>query len=535
MEHDMAGYFCISVTLLQSTFHGRLGKGDSARAEWPPSPLRLFQAMVAGAAARWGADGGRARLTAEAPAAAFRWLGRLTETVPPIILAPRHRPGSTYMLSVPNNAMDVVAAAWTRGNYSNVGDANPATHRTMKPVRPTHLLDGSTVHYLWAFPEPHTDETANHIAALTAAARGIVALGWGIDCAIGNARMLSTADAGALPGERWQPIGATPSSGGALRVPTNDTFDALTARHEAFLNRLAGGFRRDVPPLPERAFNLVTYTRPTDPRPRPFAAFALRPVDPESRATWRAFRQERAVWVAAMLRHAACEAARSDLDPSGWRTEEWGRRFVAGHGPDPNVKRRPVGDVYPRFSYIPLPSIGHPHADGMIRRVVIAEPFGGNDRAAEWARRRLSGAALVDEAMGDAVASLELVESSDREFRTVFSSYVGNTASRDWVSVTPVVLPGFDDGKFGKAERLLMKAVQQSGLPVAAIKDVALRKAPFWPGSQHPRLYHRPAHLRDLPGWHVHLRLCEPITGPVAVGSGRHCGLGVFAAAEHDL
>jgi CRISPR-associated protein Csb2 len=531
MEHHMARYFCISVTFLQPTFHGRLGKGESARPEWPPSPLRLFQAMVAGAAARWGADGGRARLTADAPVAAFRWLGRLTETAPPTILAPRHRPGSPYTLSVPNNAMDIVAAAWTRGNYSNVGDANPATHRTMKTVRPTHLLDGTKVHYLWALPEPLAGETGEHIATLTAAARSILALGWGIDCAIGDARIVSTADAGALPGERWQPIGATPSSGGALRVPNRDTLDALIARHQTFLNRLVGGSLRVVPPLPERAFNLVAYTCTAGPRPRPFAAFALRPADPESRAPWRALRQERAVYVAAMLRHAACEAARSDLDPSGWRTEEWGRRFVAGHGPDANEKRRPVDDEYPRFSYIPLPSVGQPHADGMIRRVIVAEPFGGNGRAAEWARRRLSGAALVDEATGDAVASLELVESSGREFRTIFNSYVGNSLSREWVSVTPVILPGFDDNKPTKREKLLLQCLRHAGL-TAAVDDLEVRRAAWVRPCPLSSDYKRPQHLKHLPASHVRLIFREAFLGPLTLGAGRHCGLGVFAQID---
>jgi CRISPR-associated protein Csb2 len=527
----MTRHLCISVTFLQPTFHGRLGKGESARPEWPPSPLRLFQAMVAGAAARWGADGGRARVTADAPAAAFRWLGCLAERAAPIILAPRHRPGSTYILSVPTNAMDVVAAAWARGNYSNVGDANPSTHRTMKPIRPTHLLDGSTVHYLWALPEPHTDQTANHIAALTAAAHSIVALGWGVDSVIGDARMLSTAEADALPGECWRPTTAMPSSGGALRVPAKDTFDALTVRHEVFLNRLAGGFRRDVPPLPERAFGRVTYTSSNDPLPRPLAAFALRPIDPESRATWRVFRQERAAWVAAMLRHAACEAARSDLDPSGWRTEEWGRRFVAGHGPDPNEKRRPADDEYPRFSYFPLPSIGHPHADGMIRRVIIAEPFGGDGRAADWARRRLSGAVLVEQGTSEAVASLELVESGDREFRSVFSSYVGDASSREWVSVTPVILPGLDDNKPTKREKLLLQCLRHAGLAAALVGLEVRRTA--WVGPSPPCSdYVRSQYLKHLPAWHARLIFREPVSGPLALGAGRHCGLGVFARMD---
>jgi CRISPR-associated protein Csb2 len=107
--------------------------------------------------------------------------------------------------------------------------------------------------------------------------------------------------------------------------------------------------------------------------------------------------------------------------------------------------------------------------------------------------------------------------------------------ARTWSSVTPVVLPGFDDNKQEKAERLLVKAAQQAGLPIEAIDDVVLRKAPFWPGSQHPRLYHRPAYLRDLPAWHARVRFSEPIPGPLAIGAGRHCGLGLFVRGEDDL
>ncbi|MBX9622589.1 MAG: type I-U CRISPR-associated protein Cas5/Cas6, partial [Gemmataceae bacterium] len=46
----MGSSFCVSVTFLDPAFHGR---GDGGEPEWPPSPLRLFQAVVAAAAARW--------------------------------------------------------------------------------------------------------------------------------------------------------------------------------------------------------------------------------------------------------------------------------------------------------------------------------------------------------------------------------------------------------------------------------------------------------------------------------------------------
>src|SRR5262249_52386731 len=96
--------------------------------EWPPSPLRVFQALVAAAARKNG--GG----LASGSRAALQWL---EETQAPSVIAPAGESGSGYCLSVPNNAMDIVARAWSGGNYSNTGDANPATHRAMKMVRPT--------------------------------------------------------------------------------------------------------------------------------------------------------------------------------------------------------------------------------------------------------------------------------------------------------------------------------------------------------------------------------------------------------------
>ncbi len=73
---------------------------------------------------------------------------------------------SGYRASVPNNAMDIVAQAWCRGNDSNSGDANPATHRTMKTVRPTLLIGGDVVHYLWPLADPLADEVRGYVEAL---------------------------------------------------------------------------------------------------------------------------------------------------------------------------------------------------------------------------------------------------------------------------------------------------------------------------------------------------------------------------------
>jgi CRISPR-associated protein Csb2 len=110
----MGSQLAISIRFFDPAFHGRR---DGAKPEWPPSPLRLFQSLVASAAAL-------RRMDELAPA--LSWLERQS---PPTVIAPSGLSATAYRLSVPNNAMDVVARAWCRGNDSNTGDANPAKHR----------------------------------------------------------------------------------------------------------------------------------------------------------------------------------------------------------------------------------------------------------------------------------------------------------------------------------------------------------------------------------------------------------------------
>lgn len=527
----MPSHLHISVTFLQPTCHARMGKEDAAPNEWPPSPLRLFQAMVAGAAARWSATdddgstlGGWRAITAAAPVAALKWLESLCASSPPTILAPRAVTGQAVPRYVPNNSADLVVAKWARGDALATFE-----DRTKKVFRPTHLLDGSTVHYLW---ELKTDdqrcEAARHEPTIAAAARCIVALGWGIDAAVGDARLVDAAQAAALAGkggEHWVP-GRIGSPG--LRLPVSGTLDALITRHATFLDRLKDDIFRSVPPL--REFTTTAYGRASDIPPRPFAAFILRPLDRD--AGYAAFPATRAVCVAAMLRHATCEAAKDDLDSSGWRTNEWSLRFVAGHGPEGSPKRRTKDDLHPRFSYLPLPSIGHRHADGLIRRVIIAEPFGGDGRSARWAAQRLAGAVLQDEDRGP-VARLEPVEPDEAEVAQVFRLYAARSsqeAGATWVSVTPVILPGYDDNKPAKRKRLLLDCLRHSGIDAAAIASMQSRRSGWNPGVTAPlSSFKRPNYLMHLPAIHVQLTFSRPVSGPIAIGAARHCGLGVCA------
>src|SRR5262245_21361941 len=102
----MSDYLCISIRVLDGAFHGRADHGEP---EWPPSPLRVYQAIVAAAAARW-----NERCGGRHAAAALRWFEQLHS---PTIVAPPPSPvvAKGYRLYVPDNVGDLVAKSWSRG------------------------------------------------------------------------------------------------------------------------------------------------------------------------------------------------------------------------------------------------------------------------------------------------------------------------------------------------------------------------------------------------------------------------------------
>ncbi len=480
----MTRHLCLSVTFLDSVFHGR---GDADEPEWPPSPMRLFQALLAGAR-----TGCRDSEWSETKAEAFRWLEHLD---PPIIVAPDTSTGTEYRISVPNNDSDVPAGFWAKGKEPGENQ-QPAKLRTIKEIHAT-WLHGNAVHYLWSLPDEQS--AAQHTEILCREANHILSLGWGIDQVVGSGRVVEDGDVSDLTGKRWRPWSAFRPGEQTLRVPKAGSLADLESVHQRFIKRLDRRFSQ---------FNPVIYLSANKVPPRSFAAFEL----PDGVS----FRQENAARVAAMLRSVTCDFAKSDTHDFPGGSEA----YVAGHAGSQD-------STPPRFSYLPLPSIGGEHADGMIRRLLIAEPFGGDGGHARWARQRLHGAVLTDNSGNERG---RLLDPWRRTSRAMFDRYIKE--SRDWCTVTPVIPPGYDDKSQVKAERLLFTAVRQAGLPVEAISDVTMCKAPFFPGSQHPRQYFLPDYLKGRPWWHVRLVFREPVPGPLSIGAGRHLGLGILARCE---
>ncbi|MBM3983608.1 MAG: type I-U CRISPR-associated protein Cas5/Cas6, partial [Planctomycetes bacterium] len=532
----MSQFLCASVRFLQPFSHGR---GEDAEPEWPPSPLRLFQALVAAAAARW-----NERMRIEYAQPALQWLAQLGN---PVVVAAKGDPAPTkYRLYVPDNVGDRVAKSWASGNSA----ASIAEYRTEKDVRPVHL-NGEAVHYL--FPIADVSACGTHFETLRTAARSVTHLGWGVDMVAGNAELLSDEQAAKLEGERWQPT--ADGSGTRLRVPRAGTLAALINKHTAFLNRLSEDGFRPVPPL--TAFDVVGYRRDTDLAERPFAAFELRTPDFERFQPYNPARWTGAV--AGMVRNAVATLA-GQMRPFGW-TDAHINTFVHGHTPDGNDRAHGSG-ADARFSYLPLPSLER-RGDrgtyvGAIRRVLIVAPPQRRD-AVVWSRV-LSGQELVPlESTDTCPAALRLIDrpAASLQSDANLGPYVGE--SRVWSTVTPVVLPGYDDPT-GIRRRLsvrnpappmnaedklrqltmlnqqtrdlLLRAFAHAGIGPGLLSAELLdrgdaeldwRDVGFRAGLDLARHYH--LGTATYPRYHVRVRFADPVRGPLAVGTGRYRGL----------
>ncbi|MCI0429602.1 MAG: type I-U CRISPR-associated protein Csb2, partial [Rhodospirillales bacterium] len=406
-------WLCIEAHLLAGRYHGRGDEGR--RAEWPPNPHRVFQALIAAANL-----GFRRTEFSDAKKEAFRWLER---RAPPEIIVPRAHEANVVRLYVPNNDMDKVARAWARGVEP---EKQPSELRTDKDLRP-QLLDGdATARFLWKIMDEEWDATRPQAELLCAEARHLHALGLGIDLVAGNGRILSETEKQGFPGDVY----IADIDGKGWRVPTEGSIDELLARHAEQKQRVQvgrglGAKRWVALPAPLKVFREVAYLHQSAGRYRPVHAFTL--VDEDG--AYRSFDPRQAIEVAAWLRHAAHERARGlKLDKA------FIERFVCGHGDDAEAKND-------RFSYLPLPTIPAKGRDGRIRRVLLAEPFGGGGGKAQAVARRLSGASLVAEGTGEIMADLRVL--ADPFADGVSVRYLRK--AQRWGSVTPLVLPGRDD------------------------------------------------------------------------------------------
>lgn len=170
----------VSVRFYDGSYHGS--------GEWPPSPARLFQALVAGAA--------RGETLPGPATEALQWLEGLA---PPEIAAPSALAGRGFKNFVPNNDLDAVG-----GDPARIGEI-----RTAKIVRHRYFDATVPLLYAWMF-EPSAD-AERHAHTICEITHRLYQLGRGVDMAWGAKRGSRRARGrGTAPRSWWHPVAPEP-------------------------------------------------------------------------------------------------------------------------------------------------------------------------------------------------------------------------------------------------------------------------------------------------------------------------------------
>ncbi|MEK6281735.1 MAG: type I-U CRISPR-associated protein Csb2 [Acidobacteriota bacterium] len=474
--------FLLSIRFLDDRYHGLTD--NAKKAEWPPSPFRVFQALVAG-----NVRGGKLPDSVEN---ALRWLESLA---PPDIIAPQTRPGPVLLTYVLNN----------------VSDSNPNS-RAPKTMRPTLLNGDRLVQYAWGIDASQTD-TREHAETLKRAARHINAVGWGIDLAIGHGEIVEHLPPPIESRVQYRPTAAGLIGGLDLRVPRRDSLVSLKSTYADFLKRYESPSITKL----ESAGAIFEPQRYVVGIARPNVAFRLVNLDGDTTS----IRHQLIAPLVGMVRaltnrpHVVASLGQEVID-----------REIKGH---------PYESSGDRVSILPLPTIRRGPTDGRVRRLILAQPFESDGALCRELGQLFDGEELEPLGGEERFPRLFLERIIGRD--TIVPSYIG--VSRVWTSVTPVLLPGYDDRKehrgnhqkrLARAEQLVQKALGQAGTLHSA--HIELSRVPYWTGSLHSQEYQPRARLAHYPRWHVRLTFDRPLTGPLAIGAGRHCGFGVFARMD---
>ncbi|HLK79940.1 MAG TPA: type I-U CRISPR-associated protein Csb2 [Xanthobacteraceae bacterium] len=500
----------MSTLLLRVRFHDGRYHGSGV---WPPSPARLFQALIAGAAC--------GEKLSDQVVKALNWLEGLDA---PIIAAPSAYPGRPFKNFVPNNDLDAVG-----GDPDRIGEI-----RTAKNIRP-HLFNAAVpLIYAWTFEDGADAE--RHARTICQIADKLYQLGRGIDMAWAAGEIV--ADAAEVEarfrahgGVWWSPNER--GDGETLLCPHRGSLASLTVR----FNKTRGRFERIgqgkkasllFAQAPKPNFKPVPYNSPStfllfDIRNG--SAFAPQPFD-------------RIVALTERIRDLAAQ----QLKASAWRREDPKRevcieRVFIGRDASEADKAR-------RIRIAPLPSIGHAQAERSIRRVLVTIPpdcsIATGDVA--WA---FSGLAIgSDKETGEII---ELVTASDR---TMLEHYGVNDAApaRLWRTVTPAALPERaarrridpcrmrEEAKDGAerarenaaAESAVRQALRHAGVETPA-QAIRAQREPFEGKGQRAEAFAKETRFAKERLWHVEVSFAQAVRGPLLIGDGRYLGLGLMA------
>jgi CRISPR-associated protein Csb2 len=453
--------------------------------DYPPSPFRLYQALIAGAyGGRWAAE------PSSEKDAAFSWLESLG---PPHVAGPRRVELDPVTYFVPNNDLDSVG-----GDPRRVAEI-----RSQKTVRTKLLTSDAPFIYAWRF-----QDGLEHAELISHLADRLHTLGHGIDAAFATAHVLSWSAAEQVLSS--SELIARPSGPGDgvndPTCPTPGSLESLKVREQARATRFdtrSGATIFRQPPKP--ILRTVAYGRhPTR------LLFELRPQDFE-----RPFRSVPLEHAARLVRTAR-DVAGARLKAALPEKEKEIELYVIQRPIDAFTVRRQV-------RFLPIPSIGHEHVDSSIRRMVVEVPPECPIESGEisWA---LAGQ-LVEGGL--------LVPAEDD---SMLQHYGFGARARRWHTITPVSFAAdlargrLTGGQRMAEEERVAKAVavalSEWDRPASGV-EVRVQREPFWKKGLRADAFSPSRRCR-----HVEVVFGEPIEGPLFLGDGVFDGLGLFAPAD---
>jgi len=481
------------------------------RPEWPPSPARLFQAFIAGAA--------KGAVLCEKDRDALVWLERLD---PPVIAAPAARMGQYFSHFMPNNDLDTVG-----GDINRISEIRTATKR----FHP-RIFDRETP-FLYAWPFDHGREHAERMRDL---ADRLYQLGRGVDMAWAIAEILDSGAAEARlsdhSGAIYRPTLNGVGSGLACQFPgsLSSLIDRYAKDRTRFKIRLEPAPRKKTPSRaksvrqtfsqsPKPRFNQVSYNCPPVRQ-----LYDLR--DMTQNAAFHPWPFSQAVRLVEMVRNGVAEKLKAALPDKTKNIEQ-----IFGL-----CRHSSEADKATRIRIIPLPSIGHQYADHGIRRLLVEIPPDCRAIAADDIDWGFSGFGSIEEATGEISWALNPAEE-----RGMLAHYgIGDEnqpGSRLWHTVTPMALPlSRPRGRKSGSERMVVE--RNATLSVAQ----ALRHVGFTSRPESIRVQREPFDTKGARAarfapdtrfaagrlWHVEIKFARSLAGPLIAGDGRYLGLGLM-------
>lgn len=496
----------IQVHLLDNRYHG-----DN---DWPPSPARLFQAFIAGNAIG-------AMLPKDCKDALL-WFESLPKH--PDIHAEAGRMGLPYKTFVPNNDLDVKG-----GDPKEV-----ANIRVSKRIQPRHLETDNPIAYVWRF---HSTDTAMQSAMKVCdMASNIYQLGRGVDMAWAHAEILDIDTAEQrlpnVPGKAFYPGRGKGEL--ALDCPQPGSLTSLQNRYEVHRRRFhttkAGRKVETWFTNPPKAhFQPVTYN--------PVEQWELYDLCcPNHEVSFFPWPLNKALTLIEQVRDKAADRLNEALPDKAGTID----RLLIGRNANADDKQR-------RVRLIPIPSIGHEHADSSIRRLLVSVPsacplpFGD----ITWAFSGLT----IDTKSTD---RMTLIAADDISMLRHYAMEAGESY-RIWRSITPVALslnakqrqdelknkiaeakPGSGRAIEEEYARIaVLDALRHEGLPTR-VDDIHVQREPFFKNGDRSDTF-ATGRFRKKDLWHVKIHFTHPAEGMMVIGNGRYLGLGLMAPHKQAI